>query len=155
MLLNSIGENLTSTKNIKVVEADASFKVSQKEGVIYLTSLKPVKANQWYVNQVLVKENQNFNFIESEAETKTNVIVHVATNLNGCSDTARQEVDRVPNCAGDLKVPNIFTPYYQDGINDDFVIDMPQVEGYRLTVYNLKDGKVVFDTERPERKLEW
>jgi len=142
---NSAGDKLSANQNIQVIEADASFKVSQKDGKMYLTSLKPVKSNQWYVNQVLVKENQIST--SYQAETKTNVIVHVATNLNGCSDTARQEVDRVPNCAGDLKVPNIFTPYYQDGINDDFVIDMPQVEGYRLTVYNLKDGKVVFDTE--------
>ncbi|GEM_PF-3543502 len=149
--INSIGENLTTTKNIKVVEADASFKVSQKEGVIYLTSLKPVKANQWYVNQVLVKENQNSTSFESESEKNT--IVHVATNLNGCSDTAKQEVVKVANCAGDLKVPNIFTPYHQDGFNDDFVIDMPQVKGYRLTVYNLKDGKVVFDTE--SQKENW
>ncbi|MFT5512194.1 MAG: hypothetical protein ACI8SE_000591 [Bacteroidia bacterium] len=139
------GRQVEAFKTIQVTSASAVFKVSQQDGEIQLSSLKPIQSNQWYADQVLIKENQVNTTYRTENDKTT--ITHIATGLNGCIDTSRQVVVKSIDCLGDLKISNIFTPYHQDGFNDVFVIDLPQVENYRLTIYNLRDAKVVFDTD--------
>lgn len=144
------GQRFETNTTIQVESANASFRVSQKDGKINLSAVKALKENQWFANQVLVKENQpSFQYEPTSEET---MIVHIVTELNGCKDTARQTVVRKPDCNIDFEVHDVITPYNVDGFNDAFYIDLPPVDGYRLTIYNYKDSKVVFDSDDQNEK---
>lgn len=144
------GRQLSVKKTVTVGSASADFKVSQRNGIFDIAALKPLKENQWFANQVLIKENQSS--IQFEPIVEKTTIVHMVTDLNGCRDTARQTIVRQPDCDVDLRIYDVITPYYMDGVNDDFIIELPAVEKYRLTIYNFKDGKVVFDSEDQNEK---
>jgi hypothetical protein len=139
------GQLFSVEKSVQTESASARFRVDQKAGIVTLKATRPLKENQWFANQVLIKENQPS--VEFKTTDKQVTFVHMMTDLNGCKDTAKQVVNITRDCSADLFIPNIFTPYAQDGINDEFVIDLAPVDGYRLTVYNSKDGKAIFDTE--------
>lgn len=144
------GQKLEVSKTIQVENASADFKVSQQDGNFNLIAIKPLKENQWFANQMLIKENQPS--IQYEPTTEQTVFVHMVTDLNGCKDTARQTVVRKADCHVDLKIFDVISPYFADGVNDDFNIELPKAEGYRLTIYNYKDGKVVFDSDDQNEK---
>ncbi|MFT5724070.1 MAG: hypothetical protein ACI9JN_001187 [Bacteroidia bacterium] len=144
------GQKFEASHAVHVNQANADFTVTQKEGHVELTASRALKSNQWFANQALIKENQRVVQFTPVSDQMT--IVHVLTDLNGCVDTAREVVTKSLDCDINLFVPNIFTPYDQDGYNADFEIRLPPVEGYRLTIYNLKDAKVVFDTDDQGQK---
>lgn len=70
----------------------------------------------------------------------------VVVYANGCADTLQQEIKAVdPDKYRNPVIPNIFTPYALDGLNDDFRIEMDEPEYFQLVIRDLK-GQVVFES---------
>ncbi|MES2132684.1 MAG: PKD domain-containing protein [Bacteroidota bacterium] len=80
-------------------------------------------------------------YISDNANTyNTNLIV---VNQYGCSDTAYVAIDINPEFA--FYIPNAFTPYNTDGINDQFTGAGIGIEKYDMWVYD-RWGEMIFYT---------
>jgi len=73
--------------------------------------------------------------------TITTTYTVMGTDANGCSSDRTVTIDIETPCA-DFNVPNIFTPN-NDGINDDFVINVLNASSYNITIYD-RWGKQVY-----------
>ena len=75
-------------------------------------------------------------------DTGTFVVMLIASNAGGCSDTTYQTV--VVNDFYIIYVPNTFTPN-GDGINDYFSISGFGIKGFTINVFN-RQGAVVYSS---------
>lgn len=137
----------TTRSTAEVGKGSAEYSVENIGRSVTLTANHPVHNNKWYVNNVLYRSNVRQ--IEFEAETNEVQITHVASNLRGCVDSVAESIalEVEQNCDVNIRI-NDLTPYLQDGVHDEMVIEMPEVENYRLTVYNPTNGNIVFETNQ-------
>lgn len=80
-------------------------------------------------------------------DTGIQVITQIVTNLNGCTDTAIQVVDVIPEVRYFL--PNAFTPNYDD-LNDEFlgVGIFDGMRNFEMQIWN-RWGELMFETSDP------
>lgn len=133
-------------KEVRVGAANAGFMVEPNPNGFVLSASSNWVRNQWYVNQVMIQENQASIDVVGKANEKY-AFVHIAVDENGCSDTARQQAVIESPCNASIEVPDIFTPYLMDGKNDLFELEIPEVEKFWLSVYGSTNGEVVFETQ--------
>ena len=140
------GTQKTLKSTVNIGKGSAGFTTENTGKLVTATAKHPVHNNKWYVNNVLYRSNVRQ--IEFEAETSEIQIAHVAQNLSGCVDSVAESIvlEAVEDCDVTIRI-NDLTPYLQDGVHDEMVVEMPEVQNYRLTVYNPSNGNIVFETK--------
>ena len=140
------GTQKTLKSTVNIGKGSAGFTTENTGNLVTATAKHPVHNNKWYVNNVLYRSNVRQ--IEFEAETSEIQIAHVARNLSGCVDSVAESIvlEAVEDCDVTIRI-NDLTPYLQDGVHDEMVVEMPEVQNYRLTVYNPSNGNIVFETK--------
>ena len=141
------GTQKTLKSTVNVGKGSANYTIENAGKLVTATAKHPVHNNKWYVNNVLYRSNVRQ--IEFEAETSEIQIAHVARNLSGCVDSVAESIvlEAEEDCDVSIRI-NDLTPYLQDGVHDEMVVEMPEVENYRLTVYNPSNGNIVFETKK-------
>ncbi len=144
------GEKFKARKVITIAKANAGFTTKQINEDVIATSSSIGVVHQWFVNNVMVSEGKAT--LTYRTDEKQIRIAHVMKDRNGCLDSVSQLVELSKKEPCELKTPiyDVITPYYKDGLNDEFIIPLSQVEEYRLTIYNVLDGNIVFDTKSQE-----
>jgi len=147
--LNENKEPFELNKTIEVGSANADFKVESIGQELLANASHPWSKNQWFVNQFLVEENRGSTLISESSNTEV-TIVHIVTDVNGCMDTTKRLAVIPSVCDVTVVVKNVFTPYVIDGINDLFVIELPPVDKYWLSIFNMATGSIVFETQNQD-----
>ncbi|MCB9245191.1 MAG: gliding motility-associated C-terminal domain-containing protein [Flavobacteriales bacterium] len=150
-LLN--GRKFQREIQIAVREISAEFSYRTEPGVLILSAGN--KGNSvWFVDGVQVSGSAGSLHYEC-ANNRNYRIMHVARN-SGCSDTVYKNVmvqwdEKNRTESSELIIPNVFSPYEEDGKNDRFEIRVgSDVEEYHLQVLDTR-GNTVFETNDPEQ----
>lgn len=135
----------TAAKTVDVQQISAEFNSTKKNDVVVLTADQMAARHGWYINN----EGQSGGMsLEVPVMGRTTLeVVHIADNLNGCSDTV-QKIISLRSCDFEVKSEdynNVITPYLKDGKQDVLEFDMPQVDYFYLSVFSAS-GEKVFET---------
>lgn len=131
------GANAGPTKTVTCADSSAQIGTPAVPGVTY----------QWSPSQFL--DNSQ---IAQPTATPPNTITYTLTTTaeNGCTSTSTTEVI-MNDCCTKLTLPNSFSPN-NDGLNDKFgIIELENVQGIVLEVYN-RWGEQVFYSNHKEVK---
>lgn len=74
------------------------------------------------------------------------VVTLIVTTADGCLDTMKYTAVEVKK---EIKIPNVFTPWSKDGVNDVFVITLSGVTEAYITIYD-RWGLKMFETTDPK-----
>jgi len=69
-----------------------------------------------------------------------------ATNGEGCEVSSSIHIGLKENCFEGLKIPNVFTPFVQDGSNDAFKPISQPLEEFHMTIFN-RWGQRIYETD--------
>ena len=137
------GRMVDQTKILIAEKVSAGFTYKINENNLTLSAENSVAAHAWYINNLRIAS------IGSSVTTvlpNTNgvEVIHIAGNLRGCSDTSVQTIGQ-STCDFEPKIYAGFSPELKDGINDEWVIEMPMVDSYYLVIF-ASDKSIVFET---------
>lgn len=84
------------------------------------------------------------NYTHTYADTGNYVATLIVTNENGCTDTITGMLRVNPEYR--IFIPNAFTPYNNDGINDVFIPVMMGIKWFNMKIFD-RWGEMVFESE--------
>ena len=138
-----LGTQSVSPK-IQLLQPNADFELILKDGKTYLTSKEPKGEHHWFLNgRKLNHEELHDGFSAGSGDEVMHVLF---VNQGRCADTALRTVDIAPKEVFVDVIPEVFTPHHQDGLNDEFVIRMSEVDYYHMLIRDF-NGNVVFETQ--------
>lgn len=131
----------SGSKSIHEPENDKKINSGLTKPVLKTDSFKSNKVSENKTAKKIVQE-QTEPKISGPADQNHGVIKDKSTPTDKQAET---------NVGGNntLVIPNVFTPYEQDGYNDCFRISIENVKIYSLQIFNLK-GKKVFESMDPD-----
>lgn len=87
------------------------------------------------------------NYTHTYADTGNYVATLIVTNENGCTDTITGLLRVNPEYR--IFIPNAFTPYNNDGLNDTFIPVMMGIKWFNMKIFD-RWGELIFETDNPE-----
>lgn len=87
------------------------------------------------------------NYTHTYADTGNYVATLIVTNENGCTDTITGMLRVNPEYR--IFIPNAFTPYNNDGINDVFIPVMMGIRWFNMKIFD-RWGELIFESDNPE-----
>lgn len=151
----SVGDGLYDLKNLSdktltdvytwtIYNSDGSIMKPRAQG----TQIVPIKTNP-LVLQRADSFNLDLKGVDFSNEDGTFTVCLKASTLNpGCPDSICKTFKHVLKT--NIKIPNVFTPG-NDGLNDDFKIDITGYDKFELIIYN-RWGTRVFESTDPNIK---
>lgn len=109
--------------------------------VNFINTSQGAIAYEWWVNGNMVSQVTNLERMFSYPDLYE--VLLVAIDAGGCIDTTTKVLD-IQLVDNQFFVPNAFTPDY-DGVNDVFRVYGPEVEDFKLEIYN-RWGELVYET---------
>ncbi|MFN4233666.1 MAG: PKD domain-containing protein [Bacteroidia bacterium] len=88
------------------------------------------------------------NYTHTYADTGNYVATLIVTNENGCTDTITGLLRVNPEYR--IFIPNAFTPYNNDGLNDTFIPVMMGIKWFNMKIFD-RWGELIFETDNPEQ----
>jgi CHU_C Type IX secretion signal domain len=150
------GSIIERSKTMVVEKMSASFAYKLEGQTLSLAAENGSASHAWYVNNVRLAENSaNVNTTISDKNELE--VIHISNNFRGCADTVIQSIS-LSSCDFEPVIFDVFSPdlqdgiNVQDGINDEWVIEMPPVEWYYLIIF-ARDGSTVFESS--DQKINW
>jgi hypothetical protein len=141
-----LGTQSVSPK-IQLLQPNADFELSLKDGKTYLTNKEPKGEHHWFLNGRKLNHSEMHDGISAGAGDE---IMHIVfTNEGRCADTALQTLEMKPEEVFVDVIPEVFTPHHQDGLNDEFVVRMSKVDHYHMLIRDF-NGNVVFETQNQD-----
>lgn len=140
---------LEASKTFEVKRANAAFTHHFEDDQIYLQALGSEAANTWFINNVK-HLSREANVVIPALDTRSVQVIHVADNLRGCSDTVTKVIS-IHECKAAAAVYD-FSPHLADGVNDEWVIDLPIYDMFYVVVFDA-NGSVVFESR--DQKVNW
>jgi len=144
------GNVIERSKTLLVDKMSAGFTYKVENQNLQLLAENMSASHIWYINNRRLAQSGG-NIVVAITETKGFEVIHISGNLRGCTDTATQTIS-MANCDFQPKIPQGFSPHLIDGLNDEWVIDMPVVERYYLVIF-ASDKNIVFETF--DQKTQW
>jgi gliding motility-associated-like protein len=135
-------------KTIYVFGPNADFDIEKGDDSNYKLINNSRRANQfkWFDNKNIVSANpfsidKDPTYYFSGDSIVFNICLQAISN-EGCIDTMCKEVSHYSM----VKIPNVFTPGNEDGLNDVFDVDIIGETKYELQIFN-RWGSLVFESK--------
>ncbi|MFI5222565.1 MAG: gliding motility-associated C-terminal domain-containing protein, partial [Bacteroidia bacterium] len=133
-------------KTIVVRNVKADFTIDESKSPVYQFTNKSLMSvsYKWFVGTDLTDMfSQDVNPSKTYTDTGAITICLQAFSSFGCWDTTCKQI----SAKHFVRIPNVFTPGNNDGINDAFDIDIAGFTKYQLVIYN-RWGTKVFETDK-------
>lgn len=144
------GKKFEAAQSVDIQTVSADFEYTLNANMINIVATNNCPSHSWYVNNAKKANNQSRISLSTDG-MQSMEIVHIATNQKGCSDTLLKTISLV-QCVLEKQLEDVITPYEADGINDEWIVDLPLVDSYYLVVF-ASDGSIVFQTTN--QRLNW
>lgn len=145
------GQEYSRDARIAVRELKAGFSHQVEPGALLLNSTV-VGTSTWFINGLQIAENTR-SVRYSCRNNETYRVMQIAA-WQGCTDTAIEDVpvqwtEELVKETPELVIPNVFSPYEEDGKNDRFEIRLGQeVEEFHIQIVDAR-GNTVFESTNP------